>query len=157
MNEAEMRRILERAQEIEASGSGMAYEDLIKAASEAGIKTESVLQAIQERLGIVERPLKVDEFVFVRLPSGELYPGNVRTILEGSAEVELCSNATVTVPIGSIQRFHGLPGERVRVRWSWLGWRTCTVEEMNKEGKMALVRGPFGRTKYFMLYELRGA
>ncbi len=159
MDEAAIKEILNRATEIDASQSlsveeNPEYDNLLRSADEAGIKRESVLQALRERLGYVEQPLKADDFVFARVPSGEGYPANVISVESDGVLVKFTSGATLKVPRSAVTPFLGLPGDQVMVPWTDSWWTLGSVDEYVPEKKMVRVKA-MGKTKYFMLHELK--
>ncbi|MBI1756624.1 MAG: hypothetical protein HYR64_05905 [Fimbriimonas ginsengisoli] len=160
MDQQEIHQVLDRAQQIE-SQQGLSLEGnpevdaLIQAGDEVGIKRESVLQALRERISVVDEPLKLKDIAFARLLDGIYHLGTV-TGLEGDVvEVKFKNSAAASVQASAIRRFRGLPNEQVYCEWPYRGWTQCGIERYDPKDKMVDLSGPGGKTKWFALDELR--
>jgi hypothetical protein len=133
MEPPEVHEVLRRAQEIE-SQQGVSLDGntdvdgLIKAADEVGIKRDTVLQALRERISVVDEPLCKNDFVFARLPDGCYHPGTVVSLNGEVVEVTFTNGGTASVQMPAIHRFRGLPDEPIYCELPRRGWVRCTVQ-----------------------------
>ncbi len=137
LNQEQLREVLARAEEIQReSGSSISereVDQLINAASEVGLSREAVLQALRERVDLVEPP-KAGERVFAASTDGHFYPARVVSVSDTSARVRFQRGTEHNLRLNELRPFAFIPGQRVVCLWPWWGWWTCDVVSYDEAG-----------------------
>lgn len=124
----DLREVLRRAEEIErqSATSGPTHDALIAAAEEAGLSRESVVRALQERIG-VRKPVAIGDWVFARSSDRRFYPAEVTEVLEWGYAVHFATGGQLSVPSEAVKPLEILPGSKVEVPWPAWGWYNAAV------------------------------
>jgi hypothetical protein len=159
MNQDYLHQVLTRAQEIDAHQSlsdadGPELDGLLRTADEIGIKRDSVLQALRERITVIDDPLEPGDLIFARLPDGCYYPSTVVEQKGGAVAVKFMNGSEATVQDTALHRFRGLPNEVIYCDWNGRGLIRCAVKSYDPEKQMVCAYGPRGQSKWFVASEL---
>ena len=129
ISEEEMRRTLQRAQEIHQSLSPESEHDemFIRAAEEIGISREAMVQAIQERQQETAAARNPGDFVFAPSDDGFLYAGTITSVTGERILVRFLNGSERAYDASQIQPVAFLPGSKVQFKFPGLGWTTGRV------------------------------
>jgi len=131
--------VLRRAQEIEAQSNLLLRPDqevdaFVKAAEEAGIARDAVMQALRERLGYVPEELAPDTQVFAKSADGAFYVAKVLEVKGRSVRVRFLSGSDHTVDITDVRSFSLSPGQKIQyLSPSYFMWVTGELIRFNRD------------------------
>ena len=115
--QAEMTELLQRAHAIQEEGAslGPEHEAFIKAAEEAGIHRDAVLQAVRERLVVPKGLFQEGQFVFAKSADSHFYVAELLEFEGLSAKVSFLTGGDALVSGNDIRLFSISPGLKLGV------------------------------------------
>ncbi len=126
-----LKSVLTRAEEIQASSALSPSEDtvsmIVKAATEAGLSEDAVMQAIRERVGVVTETLNPGSLVFAKSADGYFYVAEVVSVGSNSVKVRFMAGAESTLSNSDLKPLQLTPGQKVFCPWQDWGWWNCVV------------------------------
>ncbi len=156
----DLQEVLRRAQEIDAhrvelSSASGEPEMFLRAAEDAGISREALVQALRERLGSPLEGIKPGDRVFAKSADGAFYAADLLEVSEGSARVRFLNGSDHTLPRTDLRPFAILPGQKLQCKWPMWGWYTSRAESFDPQtGKVRASDGGWN-TKSFDLDKVR--
>ncbi len=160
MDESQIRRLLQRAEEIQQQSDlnvdhGPEVEQIALAAEEAGLSRDAVRRALQERLSL-ERPAQVDDLVFAKSPDGRHYVAKVVGVEPGAFRLRFLTGSDATLPTADVKPFSAVPGMKLEVPWPNWGWWNSTVVSYDRDnGKVTVTDGMHQETFHISDVRLR--
>lgn len=159
MNQETIRSILLRAEEIDRDSkldpqTDPRYVGLVEAASEAGINKDSVIQALRERVSILEAEPEVGDLIFAMSVDGDYHLAKFLGESGEYTSVEFYGGGKADVLSSTIKPFQMIPGSEVHVKWDRRGWVAGKVLDKDPEKNWLYVEVD-GNSRYIDYDEVR--
>lgn len=137
MDDRTVRDLIRRAQEIESQGLQLREQNeeaelFVRAAEEAGVPRDAAVQALRERLAILDS-FEVGSKVFARSADGFAYIATVMGSESGRIRVRFLTGTEVRVPPEDIEEINLSPGSKLGYFTNSMWW-TGKVMRANLEG-----------------------
>lgn len=160
MDQAEIRELLQRAEEIQAQ-SGVHLEqnpqlaNLVAAAEEAGLDKEAVLQALRERISVAGKPVEDGDLVFAPSSDTHLYVARVLQSKGATARVQFLTGGEVDIAMNELRPFAILPGQTLACPWPSWGWWNCKVVGYDSANQKVKVSDGWTQEMTFHISDVR--
>lgn len=152
LQQEQIREVLARAEEIQQqshlSTSQTDVDQVVRAAEEAGLNREAVLQAIRERLSLVSEPPQAGERVFAKSADGNFYPCEVVSATSNTVRVRFAKGGEHTVSIAEARPCSFMPGQRIVVPWPGWGWWPVTVVSYDAKSDLVKVTDAWSEMEF---------
>ena len=158
-SQEQLRDVLERAEEIQQRSKTSVelssdVRHVLEAAEEAGLAREAVMQALQERLGILGSPPAKGDLVFARSSNGRFYAAEILETRDDGIRVSFLGGGQHTLGMDDLRPATLLPGERVVCPWPDWGFWTCTIITYDAQRQKVRVSDNWGSEHTFDLSEV---
>lgn len=158
LTDDELRDVLARAEEIDASKHGpraqAELEAVIGAAEEVGLSRSAVELALRERLDLPLAPPEPGTLTFAHSADGQFYVAEVVALVPNGVRVRFLKGSEHVVALDQIRPCSLIPGSKVVVDWPWWGPWTCTVVSYDAAKGKVKVNDGWGYTRTFPIAEV---
>jgi hypothetical protein len=140
--QTEITELLQRAHAIQAEGAllGPEHEAFVKAAEEAGIQRDAVLQALRERIVIPKNLFQEGQFVFAKSADNHFYVAELVELEGSTAKVHFLTGGEAVVSANDIRVFSLTPGLKLGVfTKGWGIWSTGSVKGYDAHARVVHV------------------
>lgn len=158
LTDDELRDVLARAEEIDASKHGSQaraeLEAVIGAAEEVGLSRSAVELALRERLDLPMAPPEPGTLAFAHSADGQFYVAEVVSLVPNGVRVKFLKGSEHVVALDQIRPCSFIPGSKVVVDWPWWGPWNCTVVSYDAAKGKVKVNDGWGYTRTFPIAEV---
>jgi hypothetical protein len=158
LTDEQLRDVLARAEEIDASRHGLQakaeLEAVISAAEEMGLSRAAVELAMRERMLLPPTPPRNGSLAFAKSIDGKFYVAEVIASDIDGARVRFLGGSEHTVALDEIRPCAFVPGERVMVDWPWWGPWLATVLSFDAARRQVKVSDGWGSTEIISIAEV---
>jgi hypothetical protein len=144
LNEQEIREVIGRAQLLESRSQELLQsqenDELVRAAQEAGISRDAVLQALRERFEQQTHTYDVGDLVFARSGDGHLYVAKVLGQGTTAHTVRFLNGSEAVIANADMRPLSLTPGQKVNFYTPSYGtWMDGHVEQVNMDAFTATI------------------
>jgi hypothetical protein len=154
-----IKSVLARAEEIQSQGGLHAdheeIDTVVRAATEAGLSEQAVLQALRERLSIVPGDLELGQRVYAKSSDGFFYPATIEKIDAASVKVNFLGGGYANLSKLDLRPMTLMPGQKIMCPWPDWGWWNCTLVSYNSKTDEVEVTDGWSETNTFPLTSTR--
>lgn len=159
MNQETIRSILLRAEEIDRDSrvdpqNDPRYAGLVTAAAEAGINKDAVIQALRERIAILEAEPEVGDMIFALSVDGDYHLAKFLGENGDYSSVQYYGGGKADILSTMIKPFQMIPGSEVHVKWDRRGWVSAKVLDNDPENNWLYLEVD-GQSRYIDYEEIR--
>jgi hypothetical protein len=158
LTDEQLRDVLARAEEIDASRHGMSaraeLDVVINAAEDLGLSRAAVELAMRERLLLPPTPPVAGSLAFAKSIDGKFHVAEVLSTDMNGARVRFLGGSDHSVALDEIRPCTLVPGERVMIDWPWWGPWLCTIVRYDSAHRQVKVSDGWGSTETVSIAEV---